>query len=357
MGLLRLLLAISVFVSHSKPLYGFPFVGGMMAVQAFYMISGFYMAMVLREKYARKNGYRVFIVNRFLRLYPTYAILSLIVLACGYLYGVDPYGFWVTYGKAMSPLTKFLLLAGQIPMLGQDLFLFFRFEPATGALLFTPLLSQGGETPAYLFVLLRTGWTLGVEVWFYLLAPFLVRLRLRWIGVLMLLSLALRGLLYWPLELFGDPWTYRFFPTELLFFLAGILGYRLYKIIKDKPSARQFGYAVWAIALLLTCCLGAGGAGRVFVYYPLMALAIPFVFLISKRWKFDRFIGELSYPLYLSHLFIFELNRRVWQQYDYPTLLLFTIIFSVLIVLLIEKPMDKWRQRRVSRVQEEVAAP
>ena len=51
MGLIRTLLAISVVLAHSSPIFGIKLVGGQVAVQAFYMISGFYMTLVLNEKY------------------------------------------------------------------------------------------------------------------------------------------------------------------------------------------------------------------------------------------------------------------------------------------------------------------
>ena len=47
MGLLRLILAISVVIWHSSPIFGISLVGGQAAVQAFYIISGFYMALIL----------------------------------------------------------------------------------------------------------------------------------------------------------------------------------------------------------------------------------------------------------------------------------------------------------------------
>jgi peptidoglycan/LPS O-acetylase OafA/YrhL len=69
MGVLRTLLALSVVLSHSGPLFGIELVGGQLAVQSFYMISGFYMTMVLTEKYVNANSsYRLFISNRILRL-------------------------------------------------------------------------------------------------------------------------------------------------------------------------------------------------------------------------------------------------------------------------------------------------
>lgn len=57
MGLIRILLAISVIIAHSESIFGLDMVGGVIAVQSFFMISGFYMALVLTEKYtSTSNG-------------------------------------------------------------------------------------------------------------------------------------------------------------------------------------------------------------------------------------------------------------------------------------------------------------
>jgi len=41
MGILRLLLALSVITAHAGPIFGLTSVGGVMAVETFFMISGF----------------------------------------------------------------------------------------------------------------------------------------------------------------------------------------------------------------------------------------------------------------------------------------------------------------------------
>ena len=58
--------------------------GGVVAVQAFYIISGFYMALILNTKYVGAGAYRVFIGNRFLRIYPVYWVVLIltVVLSC-----------------------------------------------------------------------------------------------------------------------------------------------------------------------------------------------------------------------------------------------------------------------------------
>ena len=71
MGLVRIILAISVYLGHAWPLFP-PKVhemsGGVISVRLFYIISGYLIAMVLSEKYGSlKNFY----FSRALRLLPT----------------------------------------------------------------------------------------------------------------------------------------------------------------------------------------------------------------------------------------------------------------------------------------------
>jgi peptidoglycan/LPS O-acetylase OafA/YrhL len=90
MGILRFLLALAVIASHANgigiplphekpyPSWAIFMVDGRQAVALFFIISGFYMAMVLNTKY--QNSTLKFYGNRFLRLWPTYIII--LVLAC-----------------------------------------------------------------------------------------------------------------------------------------------------------------------------------------------------------------------------------------------------------------------------------
>jgi len=71
MGIIRVALALAVVLSHLPPAT-FHFVSGGVAVQAFFIISGFYMALVLSSKYSSTS---LFYSNRLLRLMPSYFVM------------------------------------------------------------------------------------------------------------------------------------------------------------------------------------------------------------------------------------------------------------------------------------------
>src|SRR5690349_4745024 len=74
MGLVRVALALAVVLSHLPPAT-FHFISGGLAVQGFFIISGFYMALVLSGKYASAG---IFYSNRLLRLMPGYFVMMVI---------------------------------------------------------------------------------------------------------------------------------------------------------------------------------------------------------------------------------------------------------------------------------------
>ena len=82
--------------------------------------------------------------------------------------------------------------------------------------------------PCCQFIFGGPSWTLGVELSFYLIAPFLVRQRLSIQLLTLLASLAVRVALSHFFNYTDDPWNYRFFPSQVSFFMAGSLGYAFY---------------------------------------------------------------------------------------------------------------------------------
>ncbi len=103
-GTLRLILASAVLLVHAGSLFRFNITGGgQVPVELFYIISGFYMALVLNEKYTGPGSARAFYLNRLLRLLPAYWVMAVLALAI-YLtiYAVTGGGFFAWMAEPLS---------------------------------------------------------------------------------------------------------------------------------------------------------------------------------------------------------------------------------------------------------------
>jgi peptidoglycan/LPS O-acetylase OafA/YrhL len=219
-------------------------------------------------------------------------------------------GVYVVFYQAIYPLYLLFFILTNIVIFGQDIVTF---------------LPSINHAPASNYLLLHQAWSLSLELVFYLLVPFLVR-RSTWILVMiMAASLLLRAYLV-SKGLSEDPWSYRFFPIELVFFVLGIISHR------HIPNG---GLIPW-IACIAGVCFFPN-----ILLLPLVALCLPSAFMVTRNWRLDRLLGDLSYPLYLSHLLFLEWN----QTWHLPLSLLFLLVIavSVLLVLYVDRPIARWK--------------
>jgi peptidoglycan/LPS O-acetylase OafA/YrhL len=291
MGILRLLLALAVVVAHVQEggILGLPFFEGTayQAVSCFFIISGFYMALVLRTKYQKKT--KAFYRARIIRLLPIYVLAFALFFAlqsAAALLG-KPMGVWSAMGKnSFSGLDYAWAVVANATGLGSD-----------GMLLQSALTGSALKD----LLVLPVVWSLGIEITFYLLAPFILLRSRVFLVMLLLTACFLRWVVSWSHGFDWTAWNYYFFPTNLCFFLAGALAWHAAESI-GPLRAKLVGWCAWVV--LVSCVLW----GSVFfdfhsigVLYLLFALLIGPVFLLTKDWGWDRAIGELSYPVYLIH--------------------------------------------------------
>lgn len=360
MGILRIILAISVVLAHTSGIFGINLVGGQTAVQIFYIISGFYMALVLNEKYvAENNSYFLFISNRLLRLYPTYwVILILTVLfsffiyydSGGYTFGV--FDIYIENYYQMNFGSFSFLIFTNIFLFLQDIVMFLKLNLVTGNL--APTTDYSKTSPMlYEFLLVPQAWTIGVEIAFYIIAPFIARKKIQIVIAFIIVSLALRLFLYYYLGFNKDPWTYRFFPTELVFFMLGIIAYHFYKKIQNLRINPVIMNSIWISIIAITFLYSFVQIDYKEIYYcTLFFTALPFIFILTKRNKLDTYIGELSYPIYISHWLVVVILNYFKLPYLPSTgtvVVIITILFSILLNELIAKNIEKIRQKRVQK--------
>ncbi|MDB5110560.1 MAG: hypothetical protein JWR67_1674 [Mucilaginibacter sp.] len=350
MGLLRFLLAICVVLSHTTR-YG----NGPVAVEAFFIISGFYITLILNEKYINgNNSYWLFISNRFLRLFPLYWTVLLLTLLCallipGFNAKAHPGGLemYKEYGHNLSFTTYFYLIFTNICIFFQDTSLFLGISLHTGNLYYTHDF-RITNPPVWQFELLTQAWSISLELIFYLIAPFILRKKWGWIIVAIIGSMLLK--IYGSTHNYGnDPWNYRFFPFELMYFLLGSVAYLFYKnVIKKVQVPRIINIGLLSIVAGYTVFYSVLHFKYVYELYILCVFSfMPFLFKYTKDIKIDRFIGELSYPIYITHVLMMNLSRTAGVKHLAIPTILGSIIASIILIKFLGDKIERVRQARV----------
>jgi peptidoglycan/LPS O-acetylase OafA/YrhL len=205
--------------------------------------------------------------------------------------------------------------------------------------------------PLFHYLYLPQGWSLGLELSFYLLAPFILsKINIKKILFVIILSLSLRIILVQN-KLSLDPWSYRFFPTELVFFLFGSISYIIYKkkLFFNKLISIFFILLI-SLIIIFFKKINIYTYGYI-IFYFMIIFSIPSIFNLTKNIKLDRFLGELSYPIYCLQFIgigfcIKILNMK--GRYDlFAGAIIFFIILalSVISYLFLQKFIDKMRNR------------
>lgn len=347
MGLLRILLAISIIFDHTGKPFGYEIISSKVAIHTFFIISGFYMALIINEKYnLKKSAYKVFITNRFLRIYPVYWIALILTGLMLFIRCDSSLGSCLFVLPQASFINSVL---NAIEIFLKNVFLF----PFLGY--FSPNANSLGN------FIVPISWTLGIELLFYLMAPFIVKRDIKIIILIGLLSLLTRNLVFQynasqPHDFLTlNTW---FFPSQLIYFMLGIISYRIYvKLKKIKISNYIYVFSslfmvLFTLSFAFLINLLQGKEDLIgWIYYFCMVLIIPLFFNFTKKNKLINLLGELSYSIYITHVFIILLLPITLLKVNkdfYPLIIvLTTFIFALLLRKFIELPIDKFRQRNL----------
>jgi peptidoglycan/LPS O-acetylase OafA/YrhL len=301
MGILRTIFALSVVFAH---LGIYTFVGARNAVQIFYIISGFLISYILVEAKNYSNV-KNFYYNRILRIYPIYYVIVFISLL---IYPILDIKFF--YVIEQTPIiANIFLIFSNIFIISQDWIMFSGIK--NNILIFVTDFYKS-EILLFEGLFVQQAWTLGLEITFYLIAPFILGNR-KIILTLLIFSILLRIYLIKIGIGLRDPWTYRFFPTELAFFLIGALSHQILfpfykKIFRHKIElVSKLSTYFLIIVSLIWFKIPIAQYFNSFVLFIFITLLLPLTFFFSTNNKWDKYIGDLSYPIYIGHFLIINI--------------------------------------------------
>ncbi|WP_158783500.1 acyltransferase [Pantoea sp. BAV 3049] len=339
MGWLRFFLAASVVISHNG--IQAPGISGHLAVMAFFVISGFYMALVLNEKYG--SNISGFYLARFLRLWPGYIIVFLVVVMF-----IEPMGSQIYQSTAVSIYVWF----SSLTMFFYETLWWFGFDTAGNVVFInTPELYK--TTPPIINAThMQHMWSVGAEICFYIAAPFFAR-KLRAVVFLLVLSLiyylSVKHFLF-----FHHPLDHRSALNHFWLFLMGMVSYfgwtkyRNYRCAKKLNALTASVLGLVIIISVIEVSLRYFNSSYVLIvsYFIFLICIIP-VFHATRNSKADRLIGEMSYPIYLTHwpiVLILISNHRGSWVWSFIIVGL-SLVASIFLYVAVDKNVEKFRRK------------
>lgn len=354
MGSIRTILALAVVFGHAGAYY---FTGGKLAVQLFYIISGYLMSLViLSQSY---GSFKLFYLNRVLRLFPIYWFVALVTLITYFFITTESsVHFFKTYSE-LGGDSIWLVLANTF-LFGQDWIMFTGVKD--GVFGFTSNFIES-DVAVWRGLLVPQAWTLGVELSFYAIAPFILKNKKHWLSLL-LFSLLLR--VYFVSIGLGtqDPFSYRFFPLELGLFLCGVFAHQVVR-----PFYKRFSLLDNAMIIKITNFFILGvififhsipiySSIKSIIMVSIFVISLPMLAKFQRENSLDSWIGNLSYPIYICHWLVIDIMKLFFDRKDYIqknlyflSVVVFTIIFAIFIEKFINTKVDEVRERVRNRKQ------
>ena len=309
------------------------FHAGYLAVQTFFVLSGFVLARTYAETEWNRGTLTSYAAARFARIYPVY-LLSLIL--------VSPFAIEMMLKSGWDAARRFSLMGNY----------FFVFQGWTGAL------GVGWNTPA---------WTLSCEFFFYAAFPllFLALRRARWAAIGAAFVVAL--ILPIALDHAGVPW--RFKPLyHTADFIAGIAAARMFVLLDRTPKLRDRGYlfylpalAVGAWLVLNPHAVDTSEADLNTWLRPVNVLLIAGLAL-SGGWlarllstRPMDFLGKASYSMYILHVPLLWWYGRYYvhgklnppRPFAAALYILLVIAASGAVYQWLEAPASVWIRNRI----------
>jgi peptidoglycan/LPS O-acetylase OafA/YrhL len=230
-----------------------------------------------------------------------------------------------------SSATLALIASSNFLIFGTD-YLITRMIMPDGGIVTT---AEVGAIPAHGFMLFPPAWTLAIEMLFYLLAPIIMFRR----AILIVASCVAMALII-GLNV-RQPGSL----LNLSYCVAGMSTYYIYRALPDTLAVRRAGAMMMAATMLFAVCanyIPVDNNIKINIFIGMTWLSLPFAFVTSRNLKFDRWLGNASYGMYVSHFAVYKLltivvSTQVRTTVYFPALL----AAGLLLASFVEQPIDK----------------
>jgi peptidoglycan/LPS O-acetylase OafA/YrhL len=199
------------------------------------------------------------------------------------------------------------------------------------------------------FILIPPAWSLGAEIQFYLVLPFLLLFNFRKIAITLSLSVfvaATFGIIH------SDWFGFRLLPGILFMFLLGSLLYDRHQSSEYGVYGKRLFYSVMAMVVVLSGLLIY--SNKILLLYnreTLIGLIVGFFFLnlLARRARnsLDEAIGNLSYGVFLNHFFVkwAFFGEEVEGFFPVVAYLVLSLFIAFVMSHLVEIPILNFRKK------------
>jgi len=353
MGIIRALLAISVLITHSGKIFGVRMLNGDMAVTCFFVISGFLMGLIVTEKY---KSIKDFYINRALRIYPAYLLAVILSYIAFTLFPQGSHNPPMVLTRAIEHKGFIWIIwsaISNVSLLGIDLTRYIKVAQDYSILF--PNFLHGGGGGGHNLLLVPQAWTLALEFYFYLIVPFVVKLR----TPKLVAATAFFFILRWQAHAFFNKINLpvddsSIFIFQVQYFLIGVVSYRLYAWFRSAGMKKNWkdilGSTSFTVGLLMVFggydIFGNKEQWLVDIFYTAFAVLLPFIFYWCNKTfsSLDKTIGDYSYPVYLFHYMVAKSLLLLTSDKWYGELsLAITLVISFLYLFFIDNHVQRLR--------------
>lgn len=327
-GLFRFGLALLVFIDHTSRLDL-----GYAAVLSFFVLSGYWIFRLWNARYAQaRDPYATFLVSRMWRLLPVFLVCTAIAWPLAMVNGQIPAGT-----KWLDQIVPNLLIIGY----GLD---------------WRPIIP---------------GWSLDIEVQFYLIAPLLIAAMARSTPGTLIACAACSSLVV----ALGAGWSVAYY---IVFFAIGMTAAKA----DWRPSPRLAWGALaltaavvllWMVSPLRSALIESdrylaprGYREMADLIFAVMMMPWTIYTVSQRETRIDRALGDLSYLVYLFHEPLYQTFNFATESHLGRVLMKFGILgvillVSVIVWLVVDRPSNrarsKWVSGRIRLASRNLAAP